>query len=179
MRGGMLPCVNGSYPFLIRIPLDLTFQACALGYQSRSFIASGNLEWGLASSMSAFRSLPRALRGFASQVAGTPPPLASAAAAAAAAAAPPQDAAQHLGQLPVDNETGTSSRRESLRFDLVVVGAGPAGLSAAIRFKQASRLAAAATVAAASSPPARPPPPSLPTTSLLACSCARRGVAVT
>ena len=28
-------------------------------------------------------------------------------------------------------------RRESMHFDLLVVGAGPAGLSAAIRFKQA------------------------------------------
>jgi alkyl hydroperoxide reductase subunit AhpF len=38
-----------------------------------------------------------------------------------------------------DNDLGTSDQRESLHFDLLIVGAGPAGLSAAIRFKQVRR----------------------------------------
>lgn len=42
----------------------------------------------------------------------------------------------------VDDEMATTDRRESMHFDLLVVGAGPAGLSAAIRFKQARSLRA-------------------------------------
>ncbi|KAI7846048.1 hypothetical protein COHA_000414 [Chlorella ohadii] len=40
----------------------------------------------------------------------------------------------------VDDDLGTTDKRESMHFDLLVVGAGPAGLSAAIRFKQARHL---------------------------------------
>ncbi|KAI3438297.1 hypothetical protein D9Q98_000731 [Chlorella vulgaris] len=36
----------------------------------------------------------------------------------------------------IDSELGTQDERESMHFDLLVVGAGPAGLSAAIKFKQ-------------------------------------------
>lgn len=36
-------------------------------------------------------------------------------------------------------DSGAPEQRDSLHFDLLIVGAGPAGLSAAIRFKQASR----------------------------------------
>ncbi|KAL4450143.1 hypothetical protein ABPG77_010812 [Micractinium sp. CCAP 211/92] len=35
-----------------------------------------------------------------------------------------------------DEEMGTTDKRESMHFDLLVVGAGPSGLAAAIRFKQ-------------------------------------------
>lgn len=38
----------------------------------------------------------------------------------------------------IDSELGTQDERESMHFDLLVVGAGPAGLSAAIKFKQVS-----------------------------------------
>ena len=36
----------------------------------------------------------------------------------------------------VEQSMGTEDTRESMHFDLLIVGAGPAGLSAAIRFKQ-------------------------------------------
>ncbi|PSC72345.1 Electron transfer flavo -ubiquinone mitochondrial [Micractinium conductrix] len=36
----------------------------------------------------------------------------------------------------VESDLATQDKRESMHFDLLVVGAGPAGLSAAIRFKQ-------------------------------------------
>lgn len=38
------------------------------------------------------------------------------------------------------DELGTQDTRESMHFDLLIVGAGPAGLSAAIRFKQLAKL---------------------------------------
>lgn len=41
-----------------------------------------------------------------------------------------------LATVPDDIDLGTSEERETMHFDLLVAGAGPAGLSAAIKFKQ-------------------------------------------